>query len=44
MQQLTSEYGAIANAPAALAPAAWGRQRKMLRQLDATQAGSSVRY
>lgn len=44
MQQLMTEYGAIANAPAAAAPAAWNRQRKMLREMDAAQAGASVRY
>ena len=44
MRQLISEYGSIANAPLAAAPAAWNRQRKLLRQLDQTQAGSSTRY
>jgi Ca-activated chloride channel family protein len=45
MQQLIAEYGAIAAAPPAAAPAAaWNQQRKLLRQLDTTQAGAGVRY
>jgi hypothetical protein len=44
MQQLKNEYGAIASAPVAAAPAAWNQQRKLLRQLDAAQPGSGVRY
>ncbi len=44
LQYLRKEYGAIANAPAAAAPAQWNAQRKLLRQLDTTQAGAASRY
>jgi Ca-activated chloride channel family protein len=48
LEQLAKEYGAIAAAAPVMAPAQaaaeWGRQRKMLRQLDKAAAGSSVRY
>jgi hypothetical protein len=47
LEQLAKEYGAIAAEPTvapAQAAAEWGRQRKMLRELDKAAAGSSVRY
>lgn len=43
LRYLKKEYGAIANAPAA-APGQWNAQRKLLRQLDATQPSAGVRY
>jgi Ca-activated chloride channel homolog len=42
LQYLRKEYDAIANAPSAAAQ--WNAQRKLLRQLDATQAGAASRY
>jgi Ca-activated chloride channel family protein len=44
LQHLKKEYGAIANAPAAAAPAQWNAQRKLLRQLDAAPPSAGVRY
>jgi Ca-activated chloride channel family protein len=44
LQQLQQEYGAVANSPAAAAPAQWNAQRKLLRALDAAGAGAGVRY
>jgi hypothetical protein len=44
LQYLRKEYEAIANGPVAAAPGQWNAQRKLLRQLDATQAGAGVRY
>jgi Ca-activated chloride channel family protein len=47
LELLAKEYGAIAAEPTvapAQAAAEWGRQRKMLRELDKAAAGSSVRY
>ena len=43
LQHLKKEYGAIARTPAA-APGQWNEQRKLLRQLDATQPSAGVRY
>jgi hypothetical protein len=44
LQYLRKEYDAVANAPVAAAPAQWNAQRKLLRQLDTTQAGAARRY
>jgi Ca-activated chloride channel homolog len=41
---LRQEYDSIAKTPAAAAPGQWNAQRKLLRQLDTTQAGAGVRY
>jgi hypothetical protein len=44
LEQLAKEYDAVTSASTALAPAEWGRQRKVLQQLQAAPAGSGVRY
>jgi Ca-activated chloride channel homolog len=44
LQYLLKEYGSIANTSPAAAPSQWTAQRKLLRQLDTTQAGAGVRY
>jgi Ca-activated chloride channel family protein len=44
LERLAKEYDSIANTAAAAAPAAWGMQRKVLQEMQAAPAGSSVRY
>jgi Ca-activated chloride channel family protein len=44
VQQLISDYDSIAKAPPPASPEAWSKQRKFLREIDQTRAGSSVRY
>jgi Ca-activated chloride channel homolog len=44
LQYLKKQYDAIATTPPAAASAAWGSQRKLLRQMDANPAAPGSRY